>query len=350
MSTAGQLVRGAERRGVIGLLMLLTLAVGLSPTLVFGAPETEKDANKREVSHLPSSYTAAFAPLPVEIVPADAPLSSEIITLGRRLYHEQGLSRSRKISCNSCHDLNKFGVDNLSTSPGHLGKPGERNSPSTLNAAVHVAQFWDGRASTVEEQAIGPILNPGEMAMASEDAVLSFLRGSAKYRKLFVLAFGKSQDPITIQNVKRAIGAFERTLLTPSRFDSYLRGNTESLSANEEAGLKMFVDTGCATCHQGVGIGGGMYMKLGLVKPYETKDKGRFVVTKNESDLFVFKVPSLRNVTETFPYFHDGSIKTLKDAVILMGRHQLGKELSDGDVESIISFLGALKGELPNKD
>jgi cytochrome c peroxidase len=316
---------------------------------VFGAPPVSGSAGDVDVKQLPDSYRTFFKALPEDVKPPDGRLSSELVLLGEQLYNETGLSQSGKISCNTCHDLKKFGVDNLPVSPGHLGKVGERNSPSTFNAAVHVAQFWDGRAPSVEEQAIGPILNPGEMAMLDESSVLAFLRGSEKYPKLFMAAFGESQDPITIENLKRAIGAFERTLLTPSRFDSYLKGKADSLSPAEQAGLKVFVDTGCVTCHQGVGIGGGMYMKLGLVKPYETKDQGRFSVTKNESDRFVFKVPSLRNVTETGPYFHDGSIKTLNEAVTLMARHQLGKELGKGEVESIITFLGALKGSVGEK-
>lgn len=348
MNSYKNATRRDTRERIGSKVRFLTCGVLLFSTSVFGAPPVAEKVNKIVVSHLPDSYKASFAPLPLEVNPAEGAPSKEMVDLGKRLYHETGLSRSGKISCNSCHDLDKSGVDNLPTSPGHLGKLGDRNSPSTLNAAVHIAQFWDGRAATVEEQAIGPILNPGEMAMANEDSVLAFLRGSQKYRNLFIAAFGKTRDPITIQNLKRAIGAFERTLLTPSRFDEYLKGNADSLSATEEAGLKVFVDTGCVTCHQGVGIGGGMYMKLGLVKPYETKDEGRFVVTKNESDRFVFKVPSLRNVTETYPYFHDGSIKTLNEAVTLMARHQLGKELGEGEVESIVSFLGSLKGAVPS--
>lgn len=346
MSTGWCTAKKWESNGVGNIRGIAISAVLLFSTSAFGVPAANEKESKVSAAHLPGSYKALFAPLPEKVDPSEGGGAPEMIILGERLYHETGLSRSGKISCNSCHDLSKSGVDNLATSPGHQGKPGERNSPTTLNAAVHIAQFWDGRAATVEEQAIGPILNPGEMAMASEGAVLEFLRASPQYRKLFIAAFGKTEDPITIQNLKRAIGAFERTLLTPSRFDAYLKGNADALTAAEEAGLKVFVDTGCVTCHQGVGVGGGMYMKLGLVKPYETKDQGRFAVTKHESDRFVFKVPSLRNVTETYPYFHDGSITTLKEAVTLMARHQLGKELGESDVESIISFLGTLKGDV----
>lgn len=347
MNTGESVLHSLGVRRGMAVVALVAFVVRSLLTPAFAAPKIQEKADTVAAEHLPDSYKAMFLPLPSEIPASEISSLPAVISLGKRLYQENGLSRSGKISCNTCHDLNKFGVDNLPTSPGHLGKLGNRNSPTTLNAALHVAQFWDGRATTVEEQATGPILNPGEMAMASEDSVLAFLRGSEKYRTLFMAAFGKMEEPITIQNLKISIGAFERTLLTPSKFDSYLKGDASSLSATEETGLKTFVDTGCATCHQGVGIGGGMYMKLGLVKPYETNDSGRFAVTKNESDKFVFKVPSLRNVTETSPYFHDGSVKTLQEAVTLMGRHQLGKELSPSDVENIISFLGALKGTIP---
>jgi cytochrome c peroxidase len=216
-----------------------------------------------------------------------------------------------------------------------------------LNASTHVAQFWDGRAADVEEQAKGPILNPIEMGMPDEATVVGALRDIDGYAPLFAAAFPDAEAPITYDNLANAIGAFERTLITPSRFDAYLAGDGAALTDDERAGLDLFVSTGCTACHSGTGLGGSLYMKLGLVTPYETADVGRMEVTGLESDKHVFKVPGLRNIAETGPYFHDGSIGTLEEAVILMANHQLGKNLSTEEADSIVTFLKALTGELP---
>ena len=216
-----------------------------------------------------------------------------------------------------------------------------------LNASTHVAQFWDGRAEDVEAQAKGPILNPIEMGMPDEATVVAALGAIDGYAPLFAAAFPDTEAPITYDNLANAIGAFERTLITPSRFDTYLAGDGSALTAEERAGLDLFVSTGCTACHSGAGLGGSLYMKLGLVTPYETEDIGRMEVTGLESDRHVFKVPGLRNIAETGPYFHDGSIATLEEAVILMANHQLGKNLSVEEADSIVTFLKALTGELP---
>ena len=275
------------------------------------------------------------------------PIEQVRVALGKKLYNDSSLSISKKISCNSCHSLSAFGVDNEPTSLGHEGKRGDRNSPTVYNAALHFKQFWDGRAEDVEAQALGPVLNPGEMGMPSEEIVLGRLKESPEYADLFKKAYPDDALPITFKNMGRAIGAFERRLLTPSRFDKFLEGDASALTDVEKTGLKTFVSSGCIACHAGVAVGGMMFQKLGLAKPYETKDLGLFKVTKKESDKYFFKVPSLRNVSETHPYFHDGSIKTLNEAITLMGRHQLGKELTAGEVESISAFLHSLKGEIP---
>lgn len=292
-----------------------------------------------------TSWKSVFAPLPDSAPAAESPSNPEKIALGRSLYFDTRLSKDQKISCNSCHKLDTFGVDNEPTSPGHKGQRGGRNSPSVYNAALHTAQFWDGRAANVEAQALGPILNPIEMAMPSEAAVLERLKKDQKTVDAFKAAFPGESDPVTYKNVGNAIGAFERTLLTPSRFDDFLRGNNDALSAQEKKGGELFVKTGCVACHNGATVGGQMYQKLGLVKEYQTKDMGRFEVTKQESDKKVFKVPSLRNVAKTGPYYHDGSIKTLDQAVSLMAEHQLGKQLSKDEVAEIVTFLGSLTGD-----
>lgn len=285
-----------------------------------------------------------FAPLPAEVRSDTNPVTHAKIDLGRMLYYENRLSKNHDLSCNSCHLLDRFGVDGEPTSPGHKGQRGDRNSPTSFNAALHVAQFWDGRAADVEEQAKGPVLNPVEMAMASEDQVLATLRSIPGYRPLFEAAFPGEEEPITYDNVARAIGAFERRLLTPSRFDRFLEGDVTALEEKELRGLELFVETGCTTCHNGVGVGGGMFQRVGLVHPYDTPDQGRFAVTQQEADRLVFKVPSLRNVAETGPWFHDGSVQELEEAIRLMGHHQLGKSLGEGEVELLSAFLRSLTG------
>jgi cytochrome c peroxidase len=288
-----------------------------------------------------------FQPLPAEAASAENPLTPEKIALGRMLYYEKRISKNHDLSCNSCHGLGTFGVDHEKTSEGHRGQRGDRNSPTVYNAAFHVAQFWDGRAPTVEEQAKGPVLNPVEMAMPAETQVLAVLRSIPGYAPAFAAAFPGEADPITYDNFGRAVGAFERRLVTPSRFDAYLGGDASALTAEEKKGLQTFIATGCPTCHNGVAIGGGMFQKLGLVEPYPTQDKGRAKVTGRQEDEYVFKVPSLRNVAKTGPWFHDGGVDTLDMAVRLMARFQLGRTLTDAEAGSIAAFLNALTGAIP---
>lgn len=292
----------------------------------------------------PDSVKFIFPPLPT----TDADKQpKELVALGKKLYMDTRFSKSGKMSCNTCHNISTFGVDNEPTSPGHEGKRGGRNSPSSFNASLHIAQFWDGRAADVETQALGPVLNPIEMGMASASAVEKVIEGDKEYQALFKAAFPSEKAPINFANFGKAIGSFERTLITPSRYDEFAKGNASALTVEEKKGLKKFIETGCTACHMGSTFGGTMFQKLGLVKPYESKDLGRYEVTKNEADKMMFKVPSLRNVAETAPYFHDGSVKDLPTAVKLMATHQLGKELSSEDTESIVAFLKALTGSLP---
>jgi cytochrome c peroxidase len=284
-------------------------------------------------------------PLPANAAAAARPLTPERVALGRRLFSDTRLSKAGGISCNTCHNLETYGVDNKAVSSGHEGQVGNRNSPTVYNAALHFVQFWDGRAKDVEEQALGPILNPSEMAMGSSGEAIERLKSDPSTVAQFKSAFPNEKDPVTFDNIGLAIGAFERTLITPSRFDQFLKGDANSLTDAEKAGGKLFVESGCIACHNGALLGGGTYQKLGLVRPYPTKDKGRFEVTKVASDEFMFKVPSLRNVEKTAPYFHDGSVKTLPEAITLMGRHQLGRELSAEDTSKIETFLRALTAE-----
>jgi cytochrome c peroxidase len=294
------------------------------------------------------SALAAFGPLPDEMPLADAETTPAKIELGRMLYYDTRLSKSQEISCNSCHDLEGFGVDNKPVAEGHKEKTGTRNSPTVYNAAGHVSQFWDGRAEDVIEQAKGPILNPVEMAMADEASVVGALKSIPGYVEHFEKAFPEDEDPVTYDSMAEAIGVFETRLVTPSRWDAFLKGDRDALSDAEKAGFNTFVEAGCHACHAGTYLGGHLYNKLGLVKPWpDAEDMGRYEVTKSESDKFFFKVPSLRNVMKTGPYLHDGSIEHVETMVAMMAEHQLGRELGAEDVESIKTFLGALTGEIP---
>jgi len=294
------------------------------------------------------SLLAVFQPLPSEMPSADNPITSEKITLGRMLYYEKRLSRDRQTSCNSCHQLSAYGVDNQQFSSGFKGQLGSRNSPTVYNAAQHIAQFWDGRAEDVEEQAKGPVLNPVEMAMPMPDKVVETLKSIPGYVDAFAKAFPKEEQAITYDNMAKAIGAFERKLVTPSRFDAFLVNDDNALTDDEKAGLKTFIEAGCITCHSGSGLGGHMYQKVGLAKPWpHLQDDGRFSVTNNEADKYLFKVLGLRNVEMTAPYMHDGSILTLEESIARMSVHQLGRQLSADQVESIATFLKSLTGEIP---
>ncbi len=282
-------------------------------------------------------------------LPARAPAKADLVDLGRKLYFDGRLSRSGSISCNSCHALDSYGVDGKPTSTGFKGQLGSRNSPTVYHAFLHLAQFWDGRSPNVEEQASGPILNPVEMAMPDAVAVGAALKKVPEYRQRFAAAFTGQKDPVNLTNAAIAIGAFERGLIAPSRLDQFLQGDLNALTPPEKEGLQTFVQVGCASCHSGVAIGGNSYQKMGLKNPYPTKDTGRFQVTALEADRGSFKVPSLRNISETGPYFHQGQIATLAEAVTAMGHYQLGTELSHEQVTSLVTFLNALKGQLPRE-
>jgi cytochrome c peroxidase len=285
-------------------------------------------------------------PLKTLELPKDK-VALSLVELGRTLYHEKRLSRDNSISCNSCHDTKAFGVDGEKFSVGFNNHLTGRNSPTSFNAFMHVSQFWDGRAPTVEEQAKGPILAGGEMAMPSAEAVVKKINGIKGYKDLFEAAFPNSSPAITYDNVGKAIGAYERLFVTPSKFDNLLAGELSALNEKQKRGLKKFVTSGCVTCHTGNLLGGNIYQKLGLVKPWPNqKDQGRFAITKKEQDKMFFKVPSLRNIEKTGPYFHDGSSEKLTEAVEVMARHQLGREFSKEEISDIVAFLKTLTGKL----
>ena len=306
------------------------------------APEPKVDRASRKALAAQAKATLGILPEKMPGAEADTPA---LVALGKTLYFEKRLSVTGTQSCNDCHRLDgahPSGADGEKTSDGARGKAGSRNSPSVKNAGYHIAQFWDGRAKTLEEQAEGPLLNSVEMAMPNAAAVEAALRAAPQYRERFAAAFPGETEPMSLRNTARALAAFERTLRTRDRLDDFLTGDFDALSHREAAGLQLFLKTGCTTCHNSPTIGANQYQLLGLVKAWETKDEGRFAVTKNEEDRRKFKVPSLRNAVSTGPYFHDGSVDRLDEAVKKMAWHQLGKELTDDEIASIVAFLGAL--------
>lgn len=318
-----------------------------------GSAPTVVAAGAVEVEHVPvEQATAVFGTLPAEALRGGEAPSEPMIALGRQLYYEKRLSKNHDLSCNSCHQLDNYGIDvrekEGKTSSGHKGAFGDRNSPTVYNAALHIAQFWDGRAQDVEEQAKGPILNAVEMAMPDETRVVKTLRSIPGYQSLFQAAFPKDKRPVTYDNMARAIGAFERRLLTPAPFDAWLGGDRTALTAQQKRGMKTFIDSGCAACHSGPALGGRMYQKLGVLKPYATVDVGRAKITGNDAEKFVFKVPSLRNVEKTPPYLHDGSVATLREMVQIMAEFQTPRgKLPDSEVADVVAFLRSLTGQLP---
>ena len=293
-----------------------------------------------------------FKPLP-STVPnvADNPTSPAKVDLGRALFFDPRLSASGVFSCYSCHNLTTGGDDNLETSIGHGWQKGPRNSPTVLNSVLNEAQFWDGRADDLKAQAKGPIQAGVEMANTPENVVVT-LNSMPQYVDKFSAAFADEADPVTFDNMARAIESFEATLITPAPFDAYLNGDDTALNDDEKAGLSLFMDKGCASCHSGVNVGGHGYYPFGLVeKPgadvLPVGDKGRFAVTETVDDEYVFRAAPLRNVTVTAPYFHSGKVWDLKVAVQIMAESQLGEELSDTETNQIVAFLGTLEGAVP---
>ncbi len=325
------------------LALVLTASLAFAFVLAPAAAEGEKP--------IPVDYFYSFAPLPAQFEKADNPITDAKVKLGRMLYFEQRLSKNHDVACSTCHPLDDFGMDGSRVSTGHLDQVGTRNSPSVYNAAGLVAQFWDGRSRDVEEQAGEPILNPVEMAMPDEARVVATLRTIPGYVEEFARAFPGEAEPLTYANLERAIGAFERLLVTPSRFDEYVGGKRDALSADEELGFRRFVELGCAACHNGPTVGGSTFEMLGLIEPYpDQSDLGRYDVTKKDADRMLFRTPGLRNVAKTAPYFHDGKVAELRTAIELMGRHQLGLTIEAGDIALLTAFLGALTGKLPPEE
>lgn len=273
------------------------------------------------------------------------------VKLGNILFHEPRLSKDNTISCASCHSLATAGVDGLPFSVGIKGQIGKINTPTVLNSGLNFVQFWDGRSETLEQQMIFPIHNPIEMG-SNWNEVIEKLRADQVYVRLFDEIY---DDGITAETIQDAIATFERSLVTyDSRFDLFLKGDTEAINEEERHGYFLFKSYGCASCHQGRLVGANMFEKMGIVRDYfadrgnvTKEDYGRFNVTGNKEHLYEFKVPSLRNIELTAPYFHDASAKTLQDAVAVMGRYQLGRDIPITDRNAIVAFLKTLTGKMP---
>ena len=331
-------------------LIITTIACQQNTSKV--EPTAISGANSKEDSALVNSAKMFFKIIPNQVNQSENQVTDAKVKLGQVLFYDTRLSKTGKNSCNSCHNLSAYGVDNVSTSKGDAGQTGERNSPTVFNAALHNMQFWDGRAATIEEQAGMPILNPVEMAIPHKGFLVAKLHKDTVYHKLFTSAFPGESEPVSFANLKNAIGAFERTLLTPSRFDKYMGGDLTALNPEEKAGLKAFINAGCVACHNGVGIGGGSLQQFGIYTDYRTlthsrlNDEGRFKVTGDKADKNVFKVPGLRNVEKTYPYFHDGSIANLDSSIMIMAKTQLNKTLTGDEVKSIVTFLKTLTGDI----
>jgi len=296
---------------------------------------------------------AVFKPIPDQVSEVRGkPVSQPQAVLGHKLWFDPRLSSSHVISCNSCHNLAIGGSDNVPTSIGHGWQKGPRNSPTVLNAVFNAAQFWDGRAKDLQEQAKGPVQASVEMNSTPE-RVVATLKSIPEYVAEFEKAFPNDKDPVSFDNMAYALEAFEVSLVTPnSPFDRFLGGDDAALDAKQKQGLALFMDSGCAACHNGVNVGGQGYFPFGVIKKPGAEilpegDKGRFAVTNTANDEYVFRAAPLRNVALTPPYFHSGEVWELEQAVAIMGDSQLGRELSDGEVGAITAFLHSLTGEQP---
>lgn len=294
-----------------------------------------------------------FRPLPVINLDEYSPKDILLIELGKNLFYDKRLSQEQTISCASCHIIEQYGVDNLPLSPGDLGQSGLRNTPSVINAFLQFSQMWGATFDTVEDQVAGPIFNPLEMRIQDTLTIIRRIMQDDWYVKTFQEVFPGNKNSVNIETIKLAIGAFERTLVSPSRFDDYLQGERDALNKNEKKGIYSFVYRGCIPCHTGDLVGGQMAIKFPVYghqqdhTGIENIDKGRYEDTGNYADMFIFKVPQLRNVEMTFPYFHSGSVTDLEEAVRIMGKSQLNISLEDEEVTNITAFLRALTGSIP---
>src|SRR6202030_4323981 len=327
-------------------LPLYAAGITASFTILLTAAAAEDAALLKQAQEI-------FERLPKDRASAEFPITRERVELGRLLFFDPRLTIDGNMSCSSCHQPAFYGTDARPKSIGVQQRPHPRNAPTVLNAGALKIVHWRGDRDSLEDQVAKAVTSPITSGQPDEKAIIDRLSRVTGYAPLFTAAFPNDPQPMTVQNIAKAVSAYERTLVTPSPFDAYLAGNQEALSPAAQAGLAKFINTGCVACHNGVGVGGGIYQKFGVVEDYwkapgsDLRDKGRADVTKDPADLYVFRVASLRNVAMTPPYFHDGSVTTLPKAVRVMARVQLGVSLSDADTRDIVAFLEKLTGELP---
>ncbi|HVX15002.1 MAG TPA: cytochrome c peroxidase [Pirellulales bacterium] len=328
---------------------ILAAAVG---ALIAQPPAPNIQAEDAADDKLVAEARQNFQPLPDDAGTADHPLTKDRVELGRMLFFDPRISIDGVGSCVRCHQPALYGADALPKSRGIRDQVQGRNAPTVLNVALHFKVHWDGLFETVEDQARRALLGPG-FGNPDHAAAMAKIKAIPGYAELFSKAFPDQSDSVTEENWGVAIGAYERTLVTPSRFDEFLAGKPKALSEAEQRGLRTFMQQGCNECHDGGALGGNDFKKFGIVNDYwksthsQPIDKGRFNLTKKADDMYVFKVPSLRNVAMTPPYFHDGSVGSLAEAVRIMATTQLGNELSDEETNDLVSFLNSLTGKLP---
>jgi cytochrome c peroxidase len=302
---------------------------------------------------LMSQAKKIFGPLPASMPSDENPITPAKVKLGHILFWEPRISSDGTVSCVKCHPISLYAADGLRKALGNHCKENPRNAPCIFNAASEIAAHWIGNRINVEDQAKQALISPPAYGMPSYESVEKILKGIKGYVVLFQEAFPREKDPVTADNFAKAVGAFERTLVTPAPFDDFMNGNAKALTEQQKRGLKTFIGTACSSCHQSPYLGGQLYQKFGVFQPYEqyTKsaqvDEGHSAVTKNPADKFFFKVPVLRNVAETPPYFHDGSVDKLEDAVVIMAKVQLAKDLTKDQVADITAFLKSLTGKIP---
>ncbi len=337
------------------MLMISLVALGITAVATISVQATDSATSTTTASttavaaETPKADTAATVrDEPIKPIAPYVAKDAAKVELGKQLYFDPRLSKSGFISCNSCHNLSMGGSDNLTSSIGDRWQQGPINAPTVLNSSMNLAQFWDGRAKDLKEQAGGPIANPKEMGFSHELAVKE-VETIPQYKEQFQKIYGK--DKVDIDMLTDAIAEFENTLVTPdSRFDKWLTGDDKALTEVELKGYKLFKESGCVACHNGAAVGGNSFQKMGVVEPYKTSNpaEGMAGLTKKDEDRFKFKVPTLRNVELTYPYFHDGGAATLEEAVTIMGKLQLGKKFTDEEVSNIVAFLKTLTGKQPD--
>lgn len=294
-----------------------------------------------------------FGVLPAQMASAKNPITPEKVTLGKILFYEPRISADGTVSCSKCHPMGLYAADGLPMAIGNSCKTNPRNAPTVLNAAAQISAHWIGNRTSVEDQAKQALIGPPSFGMPAYDSAMKVLKSIQGYGPLFIATFPKDTNPITAENFSLAVGAFERTLVTPGPFDTFAKGDAAALNSKQINGMRAFISEGCKDCHNGAYFGGQLYKKFGLAGPYWTytksrsTDLGRFIVTGDENDKYVFKVPVLRNVAMTAPYFHDGSVASLTDAIDIMAKTQLRKTISQNEIKDIVAFLGSLTGNIP---